>query len=161
MLGQCLKTAVRWPRHIEPKPKVMFWSVIFYDSRSPFVVIPRTLTENLYVSLVIQIIALSFMNIIHGDVSHQNNIHLHAAVVTQHVRLSDFIDIVILLVIWPARSPNLFRIMYEWGIFRRKLQRHPQPKLNTHILINQVYQTCNSIPQIDIWLLYGIMRDRL
>ncbi|GBO07957.1 hypothetical protein AVEN_220591-1 [Araneus ventricosus] len=42
------------------------WSGKSYDSRSTLVVIPRTLTTNLYVSLVIQHVVLPFMNSIQG-----------------------------------------------------------------------------------------------
>ncbi|GBN87696.1 hypothetical protein AVEN_164690-1 [Araneus ventricosus] len=50
------------PRHTGPTPGVMVWEAISYDSRSTLVVIPRTLTANLYASLVIQPVLLPFMN---------------------------------------------------------------------------------------------------
>ncbi|GFW16173.1 uncharacterized protein TNCV_4263381 [Trichonephila clavipes] len=43
-----------------------------YDSRNPLVVIPNTLTANLYVSLVIQPIVLPFMNIIQEGIFQQD-----------------------------------------------------------------------------------------
>ncbi|GFX20855.1 transposable element Tcb1 transposase [Trichonephila clavipes] len=70
LLPNCL-----WHRHTEPTPEVIVRDEIFYDSRSTLVLIPNTLTTNLYVSLVIQPIVLSFMNTIQGGVFQQDNSH--------------------------------------------------------------------------------------
>ncbi|GFT97843.1 HTH_Tnp_Tc3_2 domain-containing protein [Trichonephila clavipes] len=51
------------------------------DSKSTLVVIPNTLSANLYVSLVIEPIVLPFMNNIRGGVFQQDNAHLHTVVV--------------------------------------------------------------------------------
>ncbi|GBM03329.1 hypothetical protein AVEN_256879-1 [Araneus ventricosus] len=64
----CLRTT-----HTGSTPGVMVWGAISYDSRSTLVVIPRTLTANLYVSLVIQPVVLPFMNSIQGGVYQQDN----------------------------------------------------------------------------------------
>ncbi|GBL88241.1 hypothetical protein AVEN_117821-1 [Araneus ventricosus] len=72
------------PRHIGPTSGVTVWGAISYDSRSTLVVIPRTLTANLYVSLVIQPVVLPFLNSIQRDVFQQDNARPHIAVLTQH-----------------------------------------------------------------------------
>lgn len=59
--------------------EVVVWRAISFDSRT-FLVIPRILTTNLYVSLVIQPVVLQKMNNIQGDVSPRP----HTIVVTQH-----------------------------------------------------------------------------
>ncbi|GBN01746.1 hypothetical protein AVEN_73116-1, partial [Araneus ventricosus] len=60
--GERLQTTCLRPRHTGPTPLVMVWGAISYDIRGTLVVIPRTLTANLYVSLVIQPVVLPFMN---------------------------------------------------------------------------------------------------
>ncbi|GBM52646.1 hypothetical protein AVEN_68331-1 [Araneus ventricosus] len=93
----------------------MVWGAISYDSRSTLVVIPRTQTENLNVSLVIQLVALSFMNSNQEGVFQQNNARPHTAVVTQHaLRCVDMLP-------WTARSPDLSPIENVWDIIGRQL----------------------------------------
>ncbi|GBM14935.1 hypothetical protein AVEN_77329-1 [Araneus ventricosus] len=65
-------------------PGIMVWGSISYDSRSTLVVIPLTLTANLYVSLVIPPVVLPFLNSIQGGVFQQDNARPHTAVVIQH-----------------------------------------------------------------------------
>ncbi|GBL73243.1 hypothetical protein AVEN_159298-1 [Araneus ventricosus] len=81
--GERLQPTCRRPRHTGPTPGVMVWGAISYDSRSTLVVIPSTLTANLYVSLMIQPAVLPFMNNIQGGVFQQDNAHPHTAVGTQ------------------------------------------------------------------------------
>ncbi|GBN51054.1 hypothetical protein AVEN_236621-1 [Araneus ventricosus] len=71
-------------RYTRPIPGIMVLGTISYDSSSTPVVIPRTLTANLYVSLVIQPVVLPFMDRIQGGVFQQDNARSHIAVVTQH-----------------------------------------------------------------------------
>ncbi|GBM30418.1 hypothetical protein AVEN_202997-1, partial [Araneus ventricosus] len=66
--GERLQPTCLQPRHTGPTPGVMVSGAISYHSRSTLVVIPRTLTANLYVSLVIQPVVLPFMNSIQGGV---------------------------------------------------------------------------------------------
>ncbi|GFU53271.1 uncharacterized protein TNCV_2953091 [Trichonephila clavipes] len=82
--GQLLQTTFLWPRHKGPAHGVMVWEAIFYDSRNTLVVIPSMLTENLFISLVIQTVELPRMSITQGSVFQQDNVHRHPAVVTQH-----------------------------------------------------------------------------
>ncbi|GFT28133.1 uncharacterized protein TNCV_645141 [Trichonephila clavipes] len=51
--GERLKPTYLRQRHTGPTPGVMVWRVTFYDIRSILMVIPLTLTENLYISLAI------------------------------------------------------------------------------------------------------------
>ncbi|GBL92756.1 hypothetical protein AVEN_119136-1 [Araneus ventricosus] len=69
--GECLQPTCLQPRHTRPIPGVMVWESISNDSRSTLVVIPRTLTANLYISLVIQPVVLPFMNSIQGVFSNR------------------------------------------------------------------------------------------
>ncbi|GBM13591.1 hypothetical protein AVEN_84136-1 [Araneus ventricosus] len=142
--GERLQPTCLRPRHTGPTPGVMVWEAISYNSRNTLVVIPRTLTANLYVSLVIQPVILPFMNSIQGGVFQQNNARPHTAVVTQHaLQSADMLP-------WPARSPDLSPIEHVWDIIGRQLQRHPQPALTVPVLTDQVQQAWNSIPQTDI-----------
>ncbi|GBN07515.1 hypothetical protein AVEN_252890-1 [Araneus ventricosus] len=122
----------------------MVWREISHDSRNTHVVIPRTLTANLYVSLVIQPVVLPFRKSIQGGIFQQDNARPRTAVVTQHaLHIVDMLP-------WPARSPDISPIEHIWDIIGRQLQRHPQPALIVPVLTDQVQQAWNSIPQTDI-----------
>ncbi|GBN61939.1 Transposable element Tc1 transposase, partial [Araneus ventricosus] len=153
--GERLQLTCLRPRHTGSTPRVMVWGAISYDSRSTLAVIPRTLTANLYVSLVIQPVVLPFMNSIQGGVFQQDNARPHTTVVTQHALQS--VD----MVPWPTRSPDLSPIEHVWNIIVRQLQRHPQPALTVPVLTDQVQQLWNSISKTDIRHLYDTMHARL
>ncbi|GBN73285.1 Transposable element Tc1 transposase [Araneus ventricosus] len=129
--GERLQPTCLRPRHTGPTPGVMVWGAISYDSKSTLVVIPRTLTANLYVSLVIQSVVLPFLNSIQAGVFQQDNSRPHTAVVTQHALQS--VD----MLPWPARSPDVSLIEHVWDITGRQLQRHPQPALTVPALTSQ------------------------
>ncbi|GFU56125.1 uncharacterized protein TNCV_711871 [Trichonephila clavipes] len=88
---------------------------ISYDSKNTLVVIPNTLTENLYVSLVIKPIVLPFRNSIQGGVFQQNNTLPHTAVSTQ--RALQGVD----MLHWSARSSDLCPIEHLRNIIGRQL----------------------------------------
>ncbi|GBN34178.1 hypothetical protein AVEN_265569-1 [Araneus ventricosus] len=138
--GERLQPTCLRPRYTGPTSGGMVWGAISYDSRSTLMVIPRTLTGNLYVTLVIKPVVLPFMSSIQGGVFQQDNARPHTAVVTQHALHS--VD----MLPWPSRSPDLSPIEYVLDIIGRQLQRHPQPTLTTPVLIDQVQLTWNSMP---------------
>ncbi|GBM19608.1 hypothetical protein AVEN_107286-1 [Araneus ventricosus] len=117
--GERLQPTCLRHRHTGPTPRVMVWGAISYDSRSTLVVIPRTLTANLYVSLVIQPVVLPFMKSIQGGVFQQDNARFHTDVLAQLALQS--VD----MLPWPVRSPDLSPIELVWDIIGRQLQRHP------------------------------------
>ncbi|GBM16361.1 hypothetical protein AVEN_28321-1 [Araneus ventricosus] len=132
--GKSLQPNCLRPGHTVPTPRVMVWVAISYGSRSTLVVIPRTLTANMYVSLVIQPVVLPFMNSIQWGVFQQDNTRPHTAVVTQYTLQSVY------MLPWPARSPDISPIEHVWDVIGRQLQRHLQPALTVPILTDQVQQ---------------------
>ncbi|GFW40399.1 phospholipid-transporting ATPase [Trichonephila clavipes] len=88
------------------------------------VVVPNTPIPNLYVTLIIQLIVLIFMNNIQEGVLKQDNAHLHTTVVTQRLLYS--VDMLPL----PATSSNLS----PTDIVGRQFQHHPQPALTILVL---------------------------
>ncbi|GBM40337.1 hypothetical protein AVEN_23898-1 [Araneus ventricosus] len=115
-------------------PKVAVGHLRINCSRSTLVVIPRILTANLYVSLVIQPVVLPFMNSIQGDVFQQDNARPHTAIVAQHALQS--VD----MLFWTARSPDLYPIEHAWDIIGRQLPRHTQSALTVPVLTDHLQQ---------------------
>ncbi|GFW26187.1 uncharacterized protein TNCV_3396831 [Trichonephila clavipes] len=69
--------------HSGPTPEVIVFGTISYDRKSIRVVIPNTLTANLYVYLVIQPIVLPIVNSFQGEMFRQDNAYFDTTVVTQ------------------------------------------------------------------------------
>ena len=153
--GERLEPSCLRRRHTGPTPGVMVWGAMSYDSRSSLVVIPGTLTANVYIRLVIVPVVLPFMNSIPGGRFQQDNARPHTAAVTQ--RALHNVDVLP----WPARSPDLSPIEHVWDIIGRQLRRHPQPALTVADLTDRVQQAWNSIPQNVIRHLYDTMPGRL
>ncbi|GFW99583.1 uncharacterized protein TNCV_3418161 [Trichonephila clavipes] len=77
------------------------------DSKSHLVVISCILTANLYGILVIQLVALPFMNSMQWNIFQHDSVFLHTTVVTlQHLQSADVVP-------WPARSPDLSPIEHD------------------------------------------------
>ncbi|GFT58477.1 uncharacterized protein TNCV_3656471 [Trichonephila clavipes] len=92
---------------------------------------------------------------IQWKVFQQSNTRPHTTVITQcSLQSVDMIP-------WPARSPNLSPIEHVWDIIGRQLQHHPQLTLIVPVLIQQVQQAWNSIPQNSIRHLYDTLHARL
>ena len=75
------------PRHSGLTSGVMVWRAISYDSRSTLAVIPNILTANLYISLVIQLVVLPFMNSIQRGAFQQDKTAVAMQRVLQSVEM--------------------------------------------------------------------------
>ncbi|GFX41911.1 uncharacterized protein TNCV_3677231 [Trichonephila clavipes] len=85
------------------------------------------------------------MNSIQGGIFQQDNVRSRTIVVSQRTLQS--VD----MLPWSARSPDLSVIEDVRDIIGPQLQHHPQPALAVPVLIQQVQQAWDSIPQSDIW----------
>ncbi|GFW14934.1 uncharacterized protein TNCV_4658951 [Trichonephila clavipes] len=85
----------------------MVWRAISYHRRNTLVVIPITLSANMYVSLVVQLIVLPFVNSSQRGFYQQNNPCPHTTVVTKRALQS------VGMLPWPVRPPLLARMGYR------------------------------------------------
>ncbi|GFW79008.1 uncharacterized protein TNCV_214411 [Trichonephila clavipes] len=131
----------------------MDWKAISFDSRGTLMLIPNTLTANLYVNLVVEPIVLSLINSFQGEVFPQANSRFHTTVVTQHVVLS--VD----MLLWPVSSTYLSLIEHVWDIIERQLQHRALPAVT--VLSQQVQQAWNSIARGNVRHLYYTMHAGL
>ncbi|GFT14968.1 DDE_3 domain-containing protein [Trichonephila clavipes] len=79
----------------------MVWGAIAYDSRSPLIVFPRTLTGQHYIDDILRPHVGPFLNGLPGAIFQQDNARPHTVRVTQ-----DFLRHFQTLP-WPAHSPDL------------------------------------------------------
>ncbi|GFU12976.1 transposable element Tcb2 transposase [Trichonephila clavipes] len=86
----------------------MVWGVIVYNTRSPLVLIRRTLTAQRYVHDILQPHVLPLMQRLPRAIFQQINVRPHTARVSQDCLHTGT------TVPWPARSPDSFPIKYIW-----------------------------------------------
>ncbi|UYV78283.1 hypothetical protein LAZ67_16000812 [Cordylochernes scorpioides] len=89
---------------------------ISFDSRTPLVVIPGTLTAQRYVDDILRPGLLPFLSHHPGLTFQQDNARPHTARVTMDCLQS------CRTLSWPARSPDLMLIEHIWDVMGRRLQ---------------------------------------
>ncbi|GFS67646.1 transposable element Tcb1 transposase [Trichonephila clavipes] len=81
--GECLNSAFALQRHSTPTAGVMVWGVIAYNTQSPLVLIPGTMTTQRYVHDILQQHVLPLMQRLPGAIFQQDNARHHTARVSQ------------------------------------------------------------------------------
>ncbi|UYV83088.1 hypothetical protein LAZ67_22002161 [Cordylochernes scorpioides] len=99
--GQCVDPCLTFKHHTGPQLGVMVWDAISFDSRTPLVVIPDTLTAQRYVDDILRSVLLPFLSHHPGLTFQQDNARPHKARVTMDCLQSRR------TLPWPARSPDL------------------------------------------------------
>ncbi|UYV72285.1 K02A2.6-like, partial [Cordylochernes scorpioides] len=111
--GQRVDPGLTVEHHTGPQQGVMVWGAISFDSRTPLVVIPGTLTAQQYVDDILRPVLLPFLSHHPGLTFQQDNARSHTARVTMDCLQS------CRTLPWPARSPDLSPIEHMMG---RRLQ---------------------------------------
>ncbi|GFV34651.1 transposable element Tcb2 transposase [Trichonephila clavipes] len=81
--AECLNSAFALQRHTAPTAIEMVWGVIAYNTRSPLVLIRRTMTAQRYVHDILQPHVLPLMQLLPGSIFQQDNAWPHTARVSQ------------------------------------------------------------------------------
>ncbi|UYV82646.1 hypothetical protein LAZ67_22000361 [Cordylochernes scorpioides] len=149
--GQRVDPGLTVEHHTGPQQGVMVWGAISFDSRTPLVVIPGTLTAQRYVDDILGTVLLPFLSHHPGLTFQQDNARPHTARVTLDCLQS------CRTLPWPARSPDLSPIEHIWDVMGRRLQ----PSRNVDYLARQLDTIWQEIPQHTIRNLYQSMARRM
>ncbi|UYV82315.1 hypothetical protein LAZ67_21001686, partial [Cordylochernes scorpioides] len=149
--GQRVDPGLTVEYHTGPQQGVMVWGTISFDSRTPLVVIPGTLTAQRYVDDILRPVLLPFLSHHPGLTFQQDNARPHTARVTMNCLQS------CRTLPWPARSPDLSPIEHIWDVMGRRLQ----PSRNVNYLARQLETIWQEIPQHTIRNLYQSMTRRV
>ncbi|UYV80324.1 hypothetical protein LAZ67_18002397 [Cordylochernes scorpioides] len=119
---------------------IMVWGAIAYDSRSPLLHIPGTMTAQRYVDDVLQPVTPSYLQGVPNALYQQDNARPHTARISQQA-LQD-----VQMLPWPPYSPDLSPIEHVWDIIGRRLHALPQPRSEDE-LWQMVEREWIAIPQ--------------
>ncbi|UYV76563.1 hypothetical protein LAZ67_14001162 [Cordylochernes scorpioides] len=145
--GQRVDPGLTVEHHTGPQQGVMVWGAISFDSRTPLVVIPGTLTAQRYIDDILRSVLLPILSHHPGLTFQQYNSRPHTARVTMDCLQS------CRTLPWPAKSPDLSPIEHIWDVMGRRLQ----PSRNVDYLARQLETIWQEIPQHTIRNLYQSM----
>ncbi|GFW93869.1 transposable element Tcb1 transposase [Trichonephila clavipes] len=98
MLNCCVRH-----RHTGHAPDIMVCGGIVYHSRTPLVRIDGTLNSQHYISKVLELVVLPYLQDVATAIFQQDNVRPHVARIVRRF----FVSYQIELLPWPARSPDL------------------------------------------------------
>ena len=151
------------PNYSDSKLSVMFWAAITYNDRTPLIAIRRRgrhertstqdrggLNSQQYISDILEAVLLPFWRSIHGWIADMEFMQDGSKVHRATRVLKWFRRRRIVLMPWPARSPDLNPIENCWQILKRRLTkrwhkagRRPTTRAE---LIAQTQEEWNAIP---------------
>ncbi|GBO17618.1 hypothetical protein AVEN_140610-1 [Araneus ventricosus] len=135
--GHRSDSAIVVERHTAITPGVTVWGAICWDTRSPLVVLQRTLTARSYVDDILTPVVLPMLSGRPGVIYQQGNARTHTARLSQQCLQGYGI------LTWPASSPDLSPIKHVWDVLGRQLQ----PSRNTGELTSQLQRLWHDLPQ--------------
>ncbi|GFT41774.1 transposable element Tcb1 transposase [Trichonephila clavipes] len=99
-------------RRTDSSPDVMVWGANGYTSRSPLIRIDSTLNNARYISGVLRPVALPFIRTLRNPTFLKNN------------ALPVLYGLSLILLPWPASSPDLSPMENVWSMVAKQLARH-------------------------------------
>lgn len=144
-------------RHTTRTVSVMVWGAISYQRRSRLLRIEGTLNSDRYIREVVEAEVVSFLQHTPGAIFQQDNARSH---VVRNVQ-AFFLAQQILLLPWPAHSPDMSPIEHIWNMIKRRLAHYPSPAITTNELWTRIEAAWQSISQEHIQRLFDSLPRRL
>ncbi|GFV85454.1 transposable element Tcb1 transposase [Trichonephila clavipes] len=110
-------------RHTGPAPGIMVWSGVGYYSRTLLVRIAGTLNSQRYISEVLELFVLPYLQGLVTVIFQQDNSRPHVARIVQRF----FVNHQIELLPWRARSPDLSPTENMWSMVAQLLTQITPP----------------------------------
>ncbi|GFW25760.1 transposable element Tcb1 transposase [Trichonephila clavipes] len=112
MLNSCVMH-----HHTSPASGIMVWGGIGYHSRTPLVRIAGTLNSQRYISEVLELVVLPYLQGLTTAIFQQDNARPHVARIVQRFFFNHQIE----LLPWTARSPDLSPIENTWPMVAQRM----------------------------------------
>ncbi|KAJ8881398.1 hypothetical protein PR048_017879 [Dryococelus australis] len=149
--GNCNLAACIVERYSGQTPSVMVWGAIGYNMQSRPLRIEGNLNSNRYIREVLEPEANPHA------IFQQDSARPHVASNVQ----APFNERRVLLLPWPARSPNMLPIEHDWDMVGQWLVRHGPPAVAVDALWLRIHTAWREIPQEHIQVLFDTMPLRV
>jgi transposase len=137
---------------------VMVWGAMSWDGLSRLISIRGTMKAADYIEKILEPEAVPFTMNTPQLTFQQDNARPHTAKIT----MTYLSDRAVLLLPWPARSPDLSLIEHVWDIIGRKLKsEYQQPPTSLDELEARIHNEWNAIPVQTVRDLYDSMPRRI
>ncbi|GFW69394.1 transposable element Tcb1 transposase [Trichonephila clavipes] len=140
-----------------PAPNIMVWGSIGYHSRTPVVRIAGTLNSQRYISEVLELVVLPYLQVLATAIFQQHNARPHVARIIQRF----FVNHQIELFPWPARSPDLSPIENMLTMVVQRLTQITTPAATPDQLWQLGEAAWSDVPQEHIQSLFESMPRRV
>ncbi|GFU74986.1 transposable element Tcb1 transposase [Trichonephila clavipes] len=140
-----------------PASGIMVWGGIGYHSPTPLVRIAGTLNGHRYITDVLELIVLSYLQGLATAVFQQDNARPHVA----RIILRFFVNHQIELLPWPDRSPDLSPIENMWSMVAQRLTQITPPAATPDQLWQRVVAASSAVPQEHFQSLFESMPRRV
>ncbi|GFU27495.1 transposable element Tcb1 transposase [Trichonephila clavipes] len=140
-----------------PEPGIMVWGGIGYHSCTPLVHIAGTLNNQPYISEVSEPVVLPYLQGLATTIFQQDNVRPHVARIVEMF----FVNHQIVLLPWPARSPDLSPIENMWSMVAQRLIHITPPAAIPVKLLKCVEAAWSAVPQEHIQSLFESMPRRV
>ncbi|KFM74756.1 Transposable element Tcb1 transposase, partial [Stegodyphus mimosarum] len=144
-------------RHAGPVPRIMLWGGIGYDTRTPLVRIAGTLNSQSYISKVLELVVLPYLQGLPTAIFQQDNARPHVAPIVQGFFVSRQIE----LLPWLARSPDLSPIENMWSMVAQRLTQITSQAATPDQLWQRVEAAWSAVTQEHIQSLFESMPRRV
>ncbi|GFX73124.1 transposable element Tcb1 transposase [Trichonephila clavipes] len=148
--GQRMLNSCVMHHHTGPAPGIMVWGGIGYHSRIPLVRIAGTLNSQRNISEVLEPVVLPYLQGLATAIFQQDNARSHVTCIVQ----SFFVNHQIILLPWPARSPDLSPIENMWSMVVQRLTQFTPPTATPGQLWQCVEAAWSAVPQEHIQCIF-------
>ncbi|GFX59691.1 transposable element Tcb1 transposase [Trichonephila clavipes] len=152
MLNSCVMH-----RHTGPAPGIMVWGGIEYHFRTPLVRIAGTLNSQRYISEVLELVVLPYLQGWATAIFQQDNAQPHVARIVQRFFINHQIELHPL----PAYSPNFSPIENTWSMVAQRLTQITPPVATPDQLWEGEEVAWSAVPQEHIQSLFESMPRRV
>ncbi|GFW95339.1 transposable element Tcb1 transposase [Trichonephila clavipes] len=152
MLNSCVMH-----RHTGPALSIMVWGGIRYPSRTPLVRIAGTLNSQRYISEVLELVVLPYLQGLVKAIFQQDNALSHVARIVQRF----FVNHQIELLPWPAHSLDISPIENMWSMVAQRLTQITPSAATPDQLWQRVETAWSAVPQEHIQSLFESMSRRV